>query len=210
MSKRLHFSALAVGLLASLAFVTPVHASPTQVTQNVSFGSLANTTSLTEIDFTYTGAGTISSVSSFSGFAFEKSGSNYNPVSPTVVFVSPKLIEAQVWYGGHPRQRLFHLRFFDFLRQRAGNDHGECGHETRWACGARDRSLAVILRRSRTELHGSARHRHDQLPGLPPFLQAHPACLIRTVPLARTHLLGNKEFAATELVQRDLGQLASR
>lgn len=99
MSKRLHFSALAVGLLASLAFVTPVHASPTQVTQNVSFGSLANTTSLTEIDFTYTGAGTISSVSSFSGFAFEKSGSNYNPVSPTVVFVSPKLIELKFGTG---------------------------------------------------------------------------------------------------------------
>jgi hypothetical protein len=93
MIKRRYFSALAIGLLTSFAFATPAQASGTVVTQMVTFGTNANTVKLTEIDFTYTGAQTITDVSDFSGFAFAKSGSNYVPVSFTTTFVGPKTIE---------------------------------------------------------------------------------------------------------------------
>jgi hypothetical protein len=93
MIKRRYFSAVAVALLAGLAFVAPAQASSTLVTQMVTFGSRTNTTVITEIDFTYTGALTISNVSDGSNInAFAKSGSAFNFVNDTVTQIAPNEI----------------------------------------------------------------------------------------------------------------------
>jgi hypothetical protein len=61
MSKRSLFMTLAAGLLASVAFATPSHADSTIVTTNLGFTGVSP--GITEIDLTYSGAGTISGVS---------------------------------------------------------------------------------------------------------------------------------------------------
>jgi PEP-CTERM motif len=64
MTKRSLFLTLAAGLLASMALATPSQAASTLVTENLLFGvPTPLATGLTAIDFTYTGAGTISDLS---------------------------------------------------------------------------------------------------------------------------------------------------
>jgi hypothetical protein len=85
MTKRSLFMTLAAGLLASVAFATPSHADSTIVTTNLLFAGISP--GITEIDLTYTGAGTIT------GLALQGS----LPNTASVSFVSPD--EVKVTYS---------------------------------------------------------------------------------------------------------------
>jgi hypothetical protein len=108
MMKRSFFLMAACGLLASLAFSAPSQAG-TIVTTTVSYGSLvpASTASVTEVDFTYTGAGTITNLSSFNdgALAYDSGTGGFFPVTAGLSFMAPDEVKltfspGATWFSG--------------------------------------------------------------------------------------------------------------
>jgi hypothetical protein len=107
MMKRSVFLSVACGLLVSLACTTPSQAGGTLVTTIANFGSLypPTTPTLTSVEFTYTGAGTISSLGSFQDGAVYYNGSTYTVVAPLPLMISGDTVTLSfaspvTWFSG--------------------------------------------------------------------------------------------------------------